>query len=89
MQQLDNQTDLVNGYHKVCTYHTKPLKPPVPPALMGWCIFRKACKKSVNKLNDQEGIDGTTNEHNRPSKEHIDLSHNGAEYFLVDNSHFF
>ena len=46
-------------------------------------------RKSVNKINDQECIDGTTKEHNRPSKEHMSLIHNGAKYFIEKYSRFF
>ena len=46
-------------------------------------------RKSVNKINDQECIDGTTKEHNRPSKEHMSLIHNGAKYFLEEHSNSF
>ena len=46
-------------------------------------------QKSVNKLNNQEHIDGSTKEPNRPSKEHMCLIHNGTKYFLEKYSWFF
>ena len=45
-------------------------------------------RKSVNKINDQECIDGTTKEPNRPSKEDMCLIHNGAKHFLEKYSRF-